>query len=470
MSKRIKSILLAVVTASTLMACGNTGNNTETTAPNLSTEASTEKTSAEMVEKASGDSSSSVSEEASDTGTVGSYTGEPYEIKMAVWSGEWGDKLDRMMNAFNEEHKDDGLTLTIEMQSGDYSNFLGSCAATGEYPDIFILTPYAQVKQYAKNGTIMDLSDEPFVDKVYEGSLASVTYDGKVYGYPANYEYLGVFYNKDLFEKAGISTVPTTPNEFKEDCQKLKDAGIQPIAATWKESWTLKHLLSMLISPFVAEDEEGFVNGLNDGSQTFNQEWMTQVLDFADIIKEYSGSNMMDLDSTSGFNAMATGTAAMQFTGEFSTAVNYAMDNPQNIGVFAVPVSNDSAQNKLGVDVGVTYCVSANTANFPAVQQVLEYLSNPDDPNGYIVINCSAPGAAPPAMPFDGLYDSPSNEDFNRYNEDKMTCNWIYQQYVNGFDVTFGDLFQGYFAGTEDRDTFIKDLNEQYVSYVEANE
>ena len=226
----------------------------------------------------------------------------------------------------------------------------------------------------------------------------------------------------------------------------------------------------MLVSPFVAEDEEGFVNGLNDGSQTFNQEWMTQVLDFADIIKEYSGSNMMDLDSTSGFNAMATGTAAMQFTGEFSTAVNYAMDNPQNIGVFAVPVSNDPAQNKLGVDVGVTYCVSANTANFPAVQQVLEYLSNPDDPNGYIVINCSAPGAAPPAMPFDGLYDSPSNEDFNKYNEDKMTCNWIYQQYVNGFDVTSGDLFQGYFAGTEDRDTFIKDLNEQYAAYVEANQ
>ena len=140
--------------------------------------------------------------------------------------------------------------------------------------------------------TGMDLSSEPFVDKVYEGSLASVTYDEKVYGYPANYEYLGVFYNKDLFEKAGIADVPTTPDEFKEACRKLKDAGIQPIAATWKESWTLKHLLSMLVSPFVAEDEEGFVNGLNDGSQTFNQEWMTQVLDFADIIKEYSGSNM----------------------------------------------------------------------------------------------------------------------------------------------------------------------------------
>lgn len=455
MKKKLLTVMLAAVTALSVMACGNT--NVSTT---------------EESAKADGSSSS-----ATITGTTekaetndGSYKGEPYEIKMAVWSAEWGDKLDRMMKGFNEEHKKDGLTLTIEMQSGDYSNFLGSCVATGEYPDVFILTPYAQVQQYAKNGIIKELSNEPFVDKVYKGALASVTYNKKIYGYPANYEYLGVFYNKDLFKKAGIKEVPTTPEEFEKDCQMLQSAGITPIAASWKDSWTLKHLLSMLMSPFVAGDESEFIAGLNDGSQTFKQGWMTQVLDFADIIKKYSGSNMMDLDSTAGFNAMATGSAAMQFTGEFSTPVNYAMDHPQNIGVFAVPVSKDPSQNKLGVDVGITYCVNANTSNYPAVQELLKYLSDPEDPNGYIVINCSEPGAAPPAMPFKGLYDSPSNEDFNKYNKENMTCNWIYQQYVNGFDVISGDLFQGYFAGTEDRKQLISDLNEQYASYIDANQ
>lgn len=395
--------------------------------------------------------------------------GEGTEVTMAVWSGEWGDRLDRTMESFNKEHEEDGTTLSIEMQSGDYSNFLGTCAATNEYPDIFILTPYAQVQQYAKNGTIKDLSDQPFVDKVFKDSLLAGTYDGKIYAYPANYEYLGVFYNKDLFEKAGITAVPTTPEEFKTVCQTLQDQGITPIASSWKESWTLKHLLSMLISPFVADDMEGFVSGLNDGSQTFDQEWMTQVLDFADIIKEYSGDNMMDQDSTSAFNALATGTAAMAFTGEFNLSVNYAMDNPQNIGVFAVPVSEDPSQNKLGVDVGITYCVSANTEHFDAVEKVLEFLSDADDPNGYIAINCSSAGEAPPAMPFDGLFPSPASDDYNKYTEDGMTCPWVYQQYVNGFDVTSGDLFQGYFAGTTDRETLISSLNEQYAAFVDAN-
>ena len=467
MNKKVISMLLTSAMAISLAACGSSESSgtTSDTSSGALTKADTSMTTAAESSTESAEASTSSSES-----SVPAYRGEPYQLSMAVWSGEWGDKLDRMMEGFNEEHKDDGLTLNIEMQSGDYSNFLGSCAATGEYPDVFILTPYSQVQQYAKNGTIKDLSDEPFVSKVYEGSLASVTYDGKIYGYPANYEYLGVFYNKDLFAKAGIDSVPTTPDEFKDACQKLQDAGITPIAATWKESWTLKHLLSMLISPFVADDEAGFVAGLNDGSQTFDQTWMTDVLDFADMIKEYSGDNMMDLDSTAGFNAMATGAAAMQFTGEFSMAVNYSMDNPQNIGVFAVPVSKNASQNKLGVDVGITYCVNANTSNYQAVQQLLEYLSNPDDPNGYIYINSTAPGAAPPAMPFEGLFECPSNDDYNQYNANNDTCNWVYQQYVNGFDVTSGDLFQGYFAGTEDRDTFISNLNEQYQSYVEANE
>ena len=42
-------------------------------------------------------------------------------------------------------------------------------------------------------------------------------------------------YNKDLFEKAGIADVPTTPDEFKEACRKLKDAGIQPTLNWMKE-------------------------------------------------------------------------------------------------------------------------------------------------------------------------------------------------------------------------------------------
>ena len=40
----------------------------------------------------------------------------------------------------------------------------------------------------------------------------------------------GIWYSKDLFEKAGITETPKTWDEFKTVVQKLKDAGITPIA------------------------------------------------------------------------------------------------------------------------------------------------------------------------------------------------------------------------------------------------
>ena len=90
----------------------------------------------------------------------------------------------------------------------------------------------------------MDLSDQEFTKKVHDYSLKATSDDGKVYAYPLRQEFLGIFYNTDLFAKAGIKEVPTTFSELKEDCKKLQDAGITPFAATYKDSWTFTSFLS----------------------------------------------------------------------------------------------------------------------------------------------------------------------------------------------------------------------------------
>ena len=80
---------------------------------------------------------------------------------------------------------------------------------------------------------------------------------------------------------------------------------------------------------------------------------MEEVFDYIEIIKKNTGSNMMDQDSTSGFNSLAYGEDAMLLSGEFSIATVAAADPVQEIGVFAMPVSSDASLNKLAVDVGI---------------------------------------------------------------------------------------------------------------------
>lgn len=398
-----------------------------------------------------------------ETGVSG---GEKKKISMAVWNGNWAEDLEKFEQDFNSKNPD--IELDVQMQTGDYADFLGAKVAADDLPDIYILTPYKQVQAFAEAGRIMDLSEESFVDRVYPDALeAGKGADGKIYAYPANYEYLGVFYNKALFEEAGIDVLPTTREEFEAACVKLEGAGIQPIAATYKDSWTLKHLFSALLTPIVQDDIPGFIAGLDSGEGTFDVEGVDEVFQFADIMKQYSGSNMMDQDSTSGFNALANGQAAMLISGEFSQATVAAMDPVPEIGCFAIPVSSDPEKNKLSVDVGICYAVNAKTEYPEECKRILDYMSDPEEEGGYMQIVASELGDAPPAMPFDKGAASPAMDDYTAYCNDGNTVPWVYQQYANGFDVTSGDIFQGYMAGAKDQETVIKELDESYLNFIE---
>lgn len=67
------------------------------------------------------------------------------------------------------------------------------------------------------------------------GTLKSIPYQPSIFGF---------FYNKTLFNQAGIDAVPTTWDEFDKVCGKLKDAGITPITGdtTYMTSFMGYHL------------------------------------------------------------------------------------------------------------------------------------------------------------------------------------------------------------------------------------
>lgn len=44
-----------------------------------------------------------------------------------------------------------------------------------------------------------------------------------MYGIPSTGNAQGIVYNKKVFEAAGITTLPKTPDEFLDDLQKIKD-------------------------------------------------------------------------------------------------------------------------------------------------------------------------------------------------------------------------------------------------------
>lgn len=400
---------------------------------------------------------------ASETGTnqSGQGNGEKVTVKLAVWSSGAGENFQKAADEFNQ--RQDKIEFQVEMQTGDYNQFLGAKVASNDLPDLFFLNPYTQVQQFAENDRIMDLSEQGFTANIFDSVKGACSYNDTIYAYPMCLEMLGVYYNQELFEQAGITAVPKTIGEMKEACAKLQEKNITPFAATYKDGWTLNHLYSCLQGAVVG-DAEKWITDMNSGSGSFATGETEKVYEFIDLMKANSGTNYMDADSTAGFNAFASGEAAMIITGEFSLLNAPGINPDLKVGLFGVPVTDKAEDAKLDVDVGICVVVNKNTKNPEAALEVLNYLSDNKDTKGWMHYTADAMGAAPPAMEYQMETSYPYYEDYLTYMKTENTKNWIYLQLAAGVQDIVGPAVQGYFTGSTDREQTLKELDSQYAN------
>jgi multiple sugar transport system substrate-binding protein len=135
----------------------------------------------------------------------------------ATWAA--GEELKEFKEIVNRVNTNADGAYTIEVLSipSDYYVKLSTLIAANNTPDFFWMTQEL-VSKYAKLGAIADLTDnlnnsenlKP--EEFYEGVLASATYEDKYYGVPWIANPLMVYYNKDLFDEAGIAHPSPTDN------------------------------------------------------------------------------------------------------------------------------------------------------------------------------------------------------------------------------------------------------------------
>ena len=117
--------------------------------------------------------------------------------------------------------------------SANYFQVLDTKLNSGQGPDIFGgQSGVSDLEvQYHVTQNAVDLSNQSWVKREDPTALAQATLNGKVYGQEIWDIYSGywvIVYNKDIFQKAGITSVPATYNDFVADCAKIKAARHQP--------------------------------------------------------------------------------------------------------------------------------------------------------------------------------------------------------------------------------------------------
>lgn len=209
--------------------------------------------------------------------------------------------------------------------------------ATGQAPDIISLDN-PDFALFSSRGAMLDITDRVANSEVidssvyYAGPMASASWDGKLYGLPKATNTIALFYNKDLFAKAGIAEAPQTWDELLEDARKLNDPANNVYGITWSaragEEGTFQFL------PWVQMGGGSFAEVNTPGAVKALEIWKTlldEKLTSQDVLSQGQW------DSTGTFNA---GNAAMAISGPWELG-RMAADAKFDWGVALLPTETE---------------------------------------------------------------------------------------------------------------------------------
>ncbi len=134
------------------------------------------------------------------------------------------ENLQKIVDAFEDENPD----ITVEVTTlpyADYGTALQTDLAAGTVSDVFDIE-YANFAQYQANGVLAEIDVEDL--SVYrESVLEAYQADGAQYALPSSFSTVVLFYNRDLFDAAGVEypSAGWTWAEEQAAAEQLTDAG-----------------------------------------------------------------------------------------------------------------------------------------------------------------------------------------------------------------------------------------------------
>ncbi|MEU5438295.1 extracellular solute-binding protein [Streptomyces sp. NPDC020719] len=266
-----------------------------------------------------------------------------------------------------------------------YKQKLQTAIGSPNAPDVFINWGGGNLNTYVKAGNVVDLTaaldaDPKFKNTFLPSVLDGGKLDGKYYGVPMEgVQPVALFYNKDVFAKAGISNPPATWKDMLADIDRLKAAGITPIALAGSQPWTelmwLEYLLDRVGGPQVfAAIEAGKPGAWQDPAVLTA---LTMIRDLVDRGAFGSNYGSVGADSGGADALLAKGRAGMllmgswEYAGQLSSAPDFVKGGKLRWAAFpSVEGGKGDVQNVVG-----------NPSNFfsvttksPHVRDAIDYI------------------------------------------------------------------------------------------------
>lgn len=179
-----------------------------------------------------------------------------------IWVGQdsKAPSIEQLVNDFNDLNKGK-IRVVIEPQPDydGYEDTIRTRIAARQVPDIFTFKLNPTTQAYFSGDLLMDFTDElnaGWKDVFNKGNLNAVSFNNATKALPYEIAITPIWYNADLFEKAGIASFPKTMEEFWVAAEKLKAIGVIPTSQMTggTNSWTSMLWYSHLLGSYGGPD------------------------------------------------------------------------------------------------------------------------------------------------------------------------------------------------------------------------
>jgi multiple sugar transport system substrate-binding protein len=354
MKMKILSILLCTaMTMALLSGCGNASETKETDSKAAETEG--EQAADDAAVERAGDSSSR----------------EGVTITYAVWDSNQAKLIQQIADAFEAET---GIHVEIQVNGwADYWTSLEAAATGGSLPDTFWMHSN-NIYYYASNDQLLDLTS--YIDSSNDINLLNYpqglnqiyNLNGKQYAIPKDYDTIGLWYNKTMFDEAGLSYPDETWtwDDLKTAAGKLtkQDGSQYGILAPLHNQEGYYNFVYQNGGTIVTDDKK---SGYDDPKT------MEAMKYYFSFVKD--GLSPAITGDAERAEAFQNGLVAMAFFGSWNLSGFAANDYITNqCDVAVLPKSNEGGQ--ASIFNGLGNCIAATTEHPDEAWKWIEYLSN----------------------------------------------------------------------------------------------
>lgn len=282
----------------------------------------------------------------------GAGAGEEVTLVMGSWRADDVTQMKALLAEYNKLNPNVKIEFS-PTNPPDYNATLRLQLTSGTGPDLMYARSYATGIQLFEDGYFADVSDIPGLKENFtEGSRSPwMTADGKSFAVPFVAVSHGVYYNKDIFAKLGIN-IPQTWEDFLAVCQKIKAAGITPVANSVGDEWDIAEVVFMSIAPNFIGGREGRL-AYEAGEKPWNDADMVSVFQAMKDLVPFLPAGYEALTYNDSNALFATEQAAMLFDGSWTLGT--FDDVSFEWGVFAPPPpKGKSPQLCFHADAGIT--------------------------------------------------------------------------------------------------------------------